>query len=68
MPQRIGSIRPRAALVAMAASIALPPALRTSSPTWAASGWLVATMPCGAMTTDRPVFGHAPPAGSTARQ
>ena len=45
MPQLIGSTRPIMASVAMAASAALPPALRMSSPTCAASGWLVATMP-----------------------
>src|SRR5436190_7273479 len=54
MPHDVGSISPRAALVAMAASMALPPFLRTSRPTCAASGWLVATIPCGAMTTERP--------------
>src|SRR5262245_6963725 len=53
-PHDIGSIRPTAALAAIAASTALPPDLSTSRPTWAASGWLVATMPCGASTTDRP--------------
>src|SRR6185369_1678074 len=37
-----------------AASTALPPARRTSRPAWAASGWLVATMPLGAITTERP--------------
>src|SRR5262249_6634474 len=54
MPHDMGSMSPMAALVAMAASMALPPLRRISSPTWAASGWLVATMPCGAITTERP--------------
>ena len=41
---------------AMAASMALPPCFSTSSPICAASGWLVATMPCGAIVTDRPAL------------
>ncbi len=46
MPHDIGSIRPIAALVAMAASTALPPCLQHVEPDLrAASGWLVATMP-----------------------
>ncbi|MEZ6073818.1 MAG: hypothetical protein R3C10_26950 [Pirellulales bacterium] len=53
MPQLIGSVSPIIALVAMAASTALPPRLSTSSPTWAASGSLVATMPCWATTAER---------------
>src|SRR4051794_32858241 len=56
MPHDIGSISPIAALVAMAASAAFPPRLRTSSPTWAASGWLVATIPFAATVTDRPAL------------
>src|SRR5438045_922936 len=40
----------------MAASIALPPLRRMSSPTCAASGWLVATTPLGAIVTDRPAL------------
>jgi hypothetical protein len=55
MPQVMGSKKPKAALVAMAASIAFPPRLSTSSPIWAARGWLVATMPCVARTTLRPL-------------
>src|SRR2546426_408299 len=38
----------------MAASIALPPFFKMSNPTCAASGWLVATIPWGAITTDLP--------------
>src|SRR5438094_916872 len=56
MPHDIGSIRPIAALVAIAASTALPPLLSTSRPTCAASGWLVATMPLAATVTDRPAL------------
>ncbi len=41
------------ASVAMAASAALPPALRMSSPTCAASGWLVATIPWLATVAER---------------
>ena len=53
MPQDMGSTTPSAAFTATAASMAFPPALRMSMPAWAASGWLVATMPLGAMTTER---------------
>src|SRR5512132_1159185 len=52
-PTFIGSTRLSMAEVATAASIALPPFFRISSPTWAASGWLVATMPFLAITSDR---------------
>ena len=38
---------------ATAASMALPPAFRMSSPAWAARGWLVATMPRSVITTER---------------
>ena len=41
------------ASVAMAASTALPPRRRMSSPTSAANGWLAATMPFLATTTER---------------
>ena len=54
IPHEVGSISPRAALVAMAASTAFPPFFSTSSPIWAARGWLAATIPCGAIVTDRP--------------
>ena len=52
-PQPVGSISPRAAFAAMAASIALPPFLSISSPIWVANGWLVATMPFCPNTTER---------------
>src|SRR5207248_4495661 len=42
------------AAIAIAASTAVPPRFNTSRPTWEASGWLVATMPWLARTTDRP--------------
>src|SRR6476659_7316037 len=63
MPHEVGSMSPIAALVAMAASTALPPFLSISKPTCAASGWLVATMPCGAIVTERPAL----PAGVIGR-
>ena len=44
---------PMVAFAAMAASTAVPPRLRMSSATWLASGWLVAAMPCVAMTSER---------------
>ncbi len=53
MPQLIGSVSPIMALVAMAASAALPPRLRISTPTSAATGWLAATIPCLATVTER---------------
>ncbi len=46
-------MRPSAALAAIAASTAEPPDFRMSSPTCVASGWLVHTMPCCAMTSER---------------
>src|SRR5882762_5730884 len=55
MPHDIGSMSPRAASAAMAASTAVPPLRKTSSPICVASAWLVATMPFLAMTTDLPV-------------
>ena len=55
MPQPTGSMSPRAALAAMAASTALPPFLRISTAIWVARGWLVAAMPWGAMTSERVV-------------
>jgi hypothetical protein len=68
IPQPVGSIRPRAALAAMAASIALPPRCSVSSAIWVASGWLVAAMPWRAITSDcgwrngRPVMRSPPSA------
>ena len=53
MPHDIGSTRPSTALAAMAASIALPPSWRTRIAVAVASGWLVAAMPCLAMTAER---------------
>jgi hypothetical protein len=53
MPLPVGSIRPSAALAAIAASIALPPLRMMSSAIWVASGWLVAAIACGAMTSER---------------
>ena len=41
----MGSVTPSTALAAMAASTALPPALRISMAASVASGWLVAAMP-----------------------
>ena len=45
MPLPVGSMSPMTALAAMAASTALPPRSRISTPARAASGWLAATMP-----------------------
>jgi hypothetical protein len=44
-PFIIGSVTPRAAFAAIAASTALPPCSSISMPAAAASGWLLATMP-----------------------
>src|SRR6187397_729040 len=52
-PTFIGSTTLRTAAVATAASIALPPRLNTSTPAWTASGWLLATMPLRAITSER---------------
>src|SRR5688572_28115617 len=52
-PLPVGSMSPMVAFAAMAASTAVPPRLRTSSATWLTSGWLVAAMPCVAMTSER---------------
>ena len=52
-PQAVGSIRPRQALVAMAASTALPPALSMSMPAPAASGCEQQTMPLAAHDGER---------------
>src|SRR5690606_6707571 len=49
----VGSISPSAAFAAIAASTALPPRFSISRPISVASGWLVATMPRFAITTDR---------------
>ena len=58
MPQPVGSIRPRAAFAAIAASTAVPPAFNISRATWVASGWLVAAIPYGAITSDRDAWGN----------
>jgi hypothetical protein len=55
MPVMLGSVTLSTAATAIAASTALPPRFRISTPTWEASGWLVATIPCVARTTERPV-------------
>jgi hypothetical protein len=54
IPFIIGATTPMTALAAMAASTALPPALRMSSAARVAAGWEVAAMPCSATETDRP--------------
>ena len=41
------------AAVATAASMALPPSRMICRPACAASGWLVVTIPCGAITSAR---------------
>ena len=57
MPLPVGSISPMAALAAMAASTALPPRSRSSTPARAARGWLAATIPHWVVTTERPALG-----------
>src|SRR5688572_23366128 len=52
-PLPVGSMSPIVAFAAMAASTAVPPRLSTSRATWLTSGWLVAAMPCMAMTSER---------------
>jgi hypothetical protein len=49
----IGSTRLSTAADATAASMALPPFIMICRPACAASGWLVVTMPCEAMTSAR---------------
>src|SRR5271167_2050617 len=49
----MGSVTFTIAAIAMAASTALPPSFKTCRPTWAASGWLDATMPWGARVAAR---------------
>ncbi len=58
MPQPVGSISPSAALAAIAASTAVPPAFNMSRAICVANGWLVAAIPCGAMTSDRDALGN----------
>src|SRR5215470_17520939 len=52
-PVLLGSTRLSIAAVATAASMALPPSRMICRPACAASGWLVVTMPCGAITSAR---------------
>src|SRR6185369_11765 len=54
IPVIIGSVTLSMAAIAIAASTALPPRLRTSRPTSEASGWLLATIACWLRTMDRP--------------
>src|SRR5881398_2924271 len=53
IPFETGSIKPRVALAAIAASTALPPRFKMSSPTCVAAGTLVQTIPCRARTSAR---------------
>ncbi len=55
MPLATGSRKPRAALMAMAASMADPPRLRVSIPIRLAVGWAVAAAPFMPQTVERPV-------------
>src|ERR1041385_3031131 len=60
-PLLVGSISPSTALVAIAASIALPPRSMIWIPDIAAIGWLAATMPYFVAITDRPGIGSGLP-------
>src|SRR5207247_2825903 len=53
MPLVIGSTTLMAALVATAASKALPPCIKMRTPAIVASGWLLATIPLRDMTIER---------------
>jgi hypothetical protein len=53
MPVFMGSTTLSTAAAATAASMALPPRCMICNPACAASGWLVVTMPCGAITSAR---------------
>ncbi len=53
MPFETGSIKPSVAFAAIAASTALPPRFKISTPTSVAAGTLVQTIPCVAKTSDR---------------
>ena len=59
MPALCGSVTPSIAAVATAASTALPPCFSMSSPACAASGWLVATTPWRASTSERVCSVHS---------
>src|ERR1700682_3392881 len=52
-PVFMGSTTLSTAAAATAASMALPPCCMICNPACAASGWLVVTMPCGAITSAR---------------
>src|SRR5690606_34702114 len=54
MPLAVGSRKPRAALMAMAASMAEPPRRRVSRPIIVAAGWAVAAAPFAPQTVERP--------------
>jgi len=54
MPLAVGSRKPRAALMAMAASMAEPPRRRVSRPIRVAAGWAVAAAPFAPQTVERP--------------
>ncbi len=54
MPLLCGSTSPITALVAIAASTALPPRSSTCTPARAANGWLAATMPYFVAIFERP--------------
>ena len=58
MPVSFCDVTSSTAPVATAASMALPPCRRISRPACAASGSLVATMPCRASTSERPCADH----------
>src|SRR6185503_19568391 len=58
MPSKYGSTRAITALVAIAASTALPPRSSIWTPARAASGWLAATMPYFVITIERPTMGR----------
>ena len=53
MPVFMGSTTLSTAAAATAASMALPPRCMICNPACAANGWLVVTMPCGAITSAR---------------
>jgi hypothetical protein len=55
MPLATGSRKPRAALMAMAASMADPPRLRVSMPIRLAAGCAVAAAPFAPQTVERPM-------------
>src|SRR4030095_13951710 len=57
-PRATGPPTLSTAAVVTAASIAFPPRLRTSSPACTASGWLLATIPLRAITSERCCGNH----------